>query len=252
MAGHSHWAKIKRAKASTDAKKGQIWSKLARKIIVAARTGGGNPADNLQLRYAIEEARAANMPKDTIENAIKKGIGEVGSTNYEHIIYEGYGPGGVAIMVECLTDNRNRTAPELRKIFERAGGQLGSTNCVAWMFTQKGIFTVPADAISEDELIEICLEAGADDVRKEGDVYEITSQVSDFTKVKDALTEKGIELIQAEIAMVPNNTVSLAPDKARQVISLVETLEDHDDVQKVFSNLDIPDELAAELEKASG
>jgi len=252
MAGHSHWAKIKRAKASTDAKKGQIWSKLARKIIVAARTGGGNPADNLQLRYAIEEARAANMPKDTIENAIKKGIGEVGSTNYEHIIYEGYGPGGVAIMVECLTDNRNRTAPELRKIFERAGGQLGSTNCVAWMFTQKGIFTVPADAISEDELIEICLDAGADDVRKEGDVYEITSQVSDFTKVKDALTEKGIELIQAEIAMVPNNTVSLAPDKARQVISLVEALEDHDDVQKVFSNLDIPDELAAELEKASG
>ena len=252
MAGHSHWAKIKRAKASTDAKKGQIWSKLARKIIVAARTGGGNPADNLQLRYAIEEARAANMPKDTIENAIKKGIGEVGSTNYEHIIYEGYGPGGVAIMVECLTDNRNRTAPELRKIFERAGGQLGSTNCVAWMFTQKGIFTVPADAISEDELIEICLDAGADDVRKEGDVYEITSQVSDFTKVKDALTERGIELIQAEIAMVPNNTVSLAPDKARQVISLVETLEDHDDVQKVFSNLDIPDELAAELEKASG
>ena len=251
MAGHSHWAKIKRAKASSDAKKGQIWSKLARKIIVAARTGGGNPADNLQLRYAIEEARAANMPKDTIENAIKKGIGEVGSTNYEHIIYEGYGPGGVAIMVECLTDNRNRTAPELRKIFERAGGQLGSTNCVAWMFTQKGIFTVPADAISEDELIEICLDAGADDVRKEGDVYEITSQVSDFTKVKDALTEKGIELIQAEIAMVPNNTVSLAPDKARQVISLVETLEDHDDVQKVFSNLDIPDELAAELEKSA-
>ena len=251
MAGHSHWAKIKRAKASSDAKKGQIWSKLARKIIVAARTGGGNPADNLQLRYAIEEARAANMPKDTIENAIKKGIGEVGSTNYEHIIYEGYGPGGVAIMVECLTDNRNRTAPELRKIFERAGGQLGSTNCVAWMFTQKGIFTVPADAISEDELIEICLDAGADDVRKEGDVYEITSQVADFTKVKDALTEKGIELIQAEIAMVPNNTVSLAPDKARQVISLVETLEDHDDVQKVFSNLDIPDEVAAELEKSA-
>ena len=251
MAGHSHWAKIKRAKASSDAKKGQIWSKLARKIIVAARTGGGNPADNLQLRYAIEEARAANMPKDTIENAIKKGIGEVGSTNYEHIIYEGYGPGGVAIMVECLTDNRNRTAPELRKIFERAGGQLGSTNCVAWMFTQKGIFSVPADAISEDELIEICLDAGADDVRKEGDVYEITSQVSDFTKVKDALTEKGIELIQAEIAMVPNNTITLEPDKARQVISLVETLEDHDDVQKVFSNLDIPDEVAAELEKAS-
>ena len=251
MAGHSHWAKIKRAKASSDAKKGQIWSKLARKIIVAARTGGGNPADNLQLRYAIEEARAANMPKDTIENAIKKGIGEVGSTNYEHIMYEGYGPGGVEIMVECLTDNRNRTAPELRKIFERAGGQLGSTNCVAWMFTQKGIFTVPADAISEDELIEICLDAGADDVRKEGDVYEITSQVADFTKVKDALTEKGIELIQAEIAMVPNNTVSLAPDKARQVISLVETLEDHDDVQKVFSNLDIPDEVAAELEKSA-
>ena len=184
MAGHSHWAGIKRAKAANDARRGKLWSKLARRIIVAAKTGGGSPDENLQLRYAIDDARAANMPKDTISNAVKKGTGELGGENYERVLYEGYGPAGVAVMVDCLTDNRNRTVPEIRKAFERSGGQLGNSNCVAWMFAQKGTFTVAADAVSEDRLLEICLEAGADDVAKEGDAFEIICEVGRFGAVR--------------------------------------------------------------------
>ena len=251
MSGHSHWAKIKRAKAATDARRGRLWSKLARRIIVAARTGGGNPEENLQLRYAIEEARAANMPKDTINNAIKRGTGELGSQEFVRVIYEGYGPGGVAIMVDCLTDNRNRTAPEMRKIFERAGGQLGSTNCVAYMFEQKGTFTVPASAAEEDELLETCLEAGAEDVQLEGDVFEITCSVADFSAVKEALADRGIETIAAEIVMLPKTTVQVPEDKVRQVLKLMEALEEHDDVQNVYANLDIPEELAARMQAES-
>jgi len=164
MSGHSHWSKIKRAKASTDARRGRIWSKLARRIIVAAKSGGGKPDENLTLRYAIDDAKAANMPNDTIANAIKKGTGELGSANYEEILYEGYGAGGVAVMCECLTDNRNRTAPELRKIFESAGGQLGASGCVSWMFGQKGTFSIASSATDEDTLMEVALDAGADDV----------------------------------------------------------------------------------------
>ena len=248
MSGHSHWAKIKRAKATTDARRGRLWSKLARRIIVAAKSGGGNPDENLQLRYAIDEAKAANLPKDTITNAIKKGTGELGAENYERILYEGYGPGGVAIMIECLTNNRNRTVPELRKIFERAGGQLGETNCVAWMFTQKGTFTIDASTVEEDALIEICLDAGADDVKKEGDVFEITCEVADFCTVKEALAKKGIETIAAEIAMIPGTTIEVGLDKAQQILNLMEAMEDHDDVQNVFANFHIPDDVAAKLE----
>ncbi|MCD4699880.1 MAG: YebC/PmpR family DNA-binding transcriptional regulator [Phycisphaerae bacterium] len=250
MSGHSHWATIRRSKAANDAKRGRLWSKLARRIIVAAKSGGGNPDENLQLRYAIDDAKSANLPKDTINNAIKKGTGELGAENYERIIYEGYGPGGVAVMVECLTDKRNRTVPELRKIFERAGGQLGETNCVAWMFAQKGTFTITASAVEEDALIEICLDAGADDVKKEGDVFEITCEVVDFRAVKEALAQKGVETIAAEIAMIPDTTVEVGADKARQVLHLMEELEDHDDVQNVFANFDIPDDVAAKLEDA--
>ncbi len=249
MSGHSHWSKIKRAKATTDARRGRLWSKLARRIIVAAKTGGGNPDENLQLRYAIDDAKAANLPKDTIANAIKRGTGELGAANYERIIYEGYGPEGVAVMIECLTDNRNRTVPELRKIFERADGQLGATNCVAWMFAQKGTFTVPTSAIEEDALMEICLDAGADDISKEGDVFEVTCQVGEFHALKEALAEKGVETIAAEIAMIPNTTVKVGADKAQQVLNLMESLEEHDDVQNVFANFDIPDEVAAKLEE---
>ena len=248
MSGHSHWAKIKRSKATVDARRGREWSKLARRIIVAARVGGGKPEENLSLRYAIDDARAANMPKDTIANAIKRGTGEIGAENYEQVIYEGYGPGGVAIMVDCLTDNRNRTVPELRKIFERAGGQLGSSNCVAYMFEQKGTFTISADLTDEDTLLELALDAGAEDVRKETDVFEITCAPADFSAVKEALAVAGIETIAAEIAMVPTTSVTIAEDRARQVLTLMETLQDSEDVQNVYSNFDIPDDVAAKLE----
>ena len=174
MSGHSHWATIKRAKAANDAKRGKNWSKLARAIIVAARHGGSNPDDNLTLRYAIDKARAANMPNDTINNAVKKGSGELQAETYETVMYEGYGPGGVAFMVECATDNRHRTAPEMRKIFERGGGQLGTGNCVAWMFEQKGTFAITGENIVEDKLMEIALDAGAEDVTHDGDLFEVT------------------------------------------------------------------------------
>jgi len=245
MSGHSHWAKIKRAKGSNDAKRGREWSKLARRIIVAAKGGGGNPDENLSLRYAIDEAKAASMPKDTIANAIKKGTGELGATTYETILYEGYGPAGVAFMVECLTDNRNRTAPEMRKIFERSGGQLGSSNCVAWMFEQKGSFVISTDKVGEDQLMEIALEAGADDVRTEGDVYNVVCPPAAFHAVKTALAEKKIETISGELSMLPKTTVQVAADKAHQVLTLMENLEDQDDVQKVYANFDIPDEVMA-------
>jgi len=248
MSGHSHWARIKRSKAANDAKRGQVWSKLARRIIVAAKTGGGNPEDNLQLRYAIEEAKAANMPNDTINKAIKKGTGELGAENYEHVIYEGYGPGGVAFLIDCLTDNRNRTAPEMRKLFERAGGQLGSSNCVAWMFEKKGSFVISADKADEDTLMEIALQAGADDVRTEGDLFEVVCQVQAFSAVKEALAEREIETEAAEIAMVPTNTVTVEGDKAQQVLRLMEAFEDHEDVQNVYANFDVPDDVMAEAE----
>lgn len=249
MSGHSHWAKIRRAKASTDAKRGRVWSKLARKIIVAAKVGGGNPDDNLQLRYAIDEAKSANMPNDTIDKAIKKGTGTLEAQTYEEMVYEGYGPGGVAFLVDCLTDNRNRIAAEMRKIFERAGGQLGASNCVAWMFEKKGTFVISSEKADEDTLMEIALDAGADDVTSEGDLFEIVCQVSAFAAVKQALSERGIEPDAAEIAMIPKNTVTVKADKARQVLNLMEALEEHEDVQNAYANFDIPDEIMAEVEK---
>jgi YebC/PmpR family DNA-binding regulatory protein len=246
MSGHSHWATIRRSKAANDAKRGRQWSKLARRIIVAAKAGGGNPEENLALRYAIDDAKGANMPNDTIKKAIMKGAGELGSESYEEAVYEGYGAGGVAFLVECLTDNRNRTAPEMRKIFERAGGQLGSTNCVAWMFEKKGTFVVSSEASDEDTLMEIALEAGADDVTAEGDLFEIVCQPGTFSDVKQSLADRSVETIAAEVAMVPTNTVTVAGDQARKVLRLMEELEDHDDVQNVYANFDMPDEVMAE------
>jgi YebC/PmpR family DNA-binding regulatory protein len=241
---------VKRYKAVTDSRRGALWSKLARRIIVAAKHGGGNPDDNLTLRYAIDEARAENMPNDTIDKAIKKGTGELGAVNYETIMYEGYGPGGVAFMVDCLTDNRSRTAPEMRKIFERAGGQLGVAGCVGWMFEHKGTFVIAADQTDEDALMEIALEAGADDVKSEGDLFEVTCSVAAFGGVKAALAVRKIATLSASMGMVPKNTVPVAADKAQQVINLVETLEEHEDVQNVYANFDIPEEiLAAALKK---
>lgn len=250
MSGHSHWSKIKRAKASTDAKRGREWSKLARKVIVAAKNGG-NPDDNLSLRYAIDEAKSANMPNDTIAKAIKKGTGELGAANYEDLVYEGYGPGGAAFLVECLTDNRNRTAPELRRLFDKAGGQLSASGSVAYLFKKLGRFVVAADQTDEDTLMEVALEAGADDVVRDDDVFEITCDVTAYAAVKDVLDAREIATTEAEISMIPDSTMTVPADKAKQIIGLAEALEDHDDVQKVYSNFEIPDEVMAELENGS-
>lgn len=243
MSGHSHWSKVKRYKGVADARRSKVWSKLARKIIVAAKHGGGNPDDNLSLRYAIDEARAENMPNDTIDKAIKKGTGALGVAEYESIMYEGYGPAGVAFMVDVLTDNRARTAPELRKIFERAGGQLGATNCVAWMFEKKGTFVIAVDKASEDALMELALEAGADDVTKDEEIFEITCQIPAFITVKNALAQNNIETISAAIGMTPKTTVQVGADKSQQVMNLLDALEDHEDVQNVYANFDMPEEL---------
>ena len=250
MSGHSHWAGIKHKKAANDAKRGRVWSKIARMIIVAAKAGGGDPAQNLTLRYAIDKAKAANMPKDTIEKAVKKGTGELGAVNYEDVLYEGYGPGGVAIMVDGLTDNRNRTAPEIKKIFEKRGGSLGASGCVNWMFSKKGLITVRADAIAEDDLMEIALSAGADDMDNTGEVYELTCEAGAYEQLKKGLEEKEIPTEIAEISMVPQNMVSVGDaNTARKILGLMEDLEDHDDVLNVYANFDIPDDILAKAEE---
>jgi YebC/PmpR family DNA-binding regulatory protein len=248
MSGHSHWAGIKYKKAAADAKRGKVWSKLARMIIVAAKAGGGDPAANLSLRYAIDKAKAANMPKDTIEKAIKKGTGEIEGVSFEEVLYEGYGPSGVAIMVEALTDNRNRTTPEIKRLFERHNGSLGTTGCVNWMFSKKGLITVSTEQADEDELLEIALAAGADDMQNTGSVYEITCEPSAYEKLKKTLQEKEIPTEVAEISMVPQNTVAVDnAAMATKIISLMEALDDHDDVQNTYSNFDIPDEVMARI-----
>jgi len=250
MSGHSHWAGIKHKKALVDAKRGKLWSKLAKAIIIAAKAGGGDPDANLRLRYAIDDAKAVSMPKDNIQRAIKKGTGELEGGNLEEVVYEGYGAGGVAILCIVLTDNRNRTATEIRKIFELAHGKLGSTNCVAWMFQSKGLFLIPTDRTTEDALMEIALEAGADDVTTQGKNFEVTCDPSVYQKVTDALTKAGIEPEVREISRIPANTVDLDADTARKVLKLMERLDDHDDVQSVSSNFNIPDEVMAEIGEA--
>ncbi len=250
MSGHSHWAGIKHKKALVDAKRGKVWSKLARMLIVAAKGGGGDPSQNLALRYAIDKAKAANMPKDTIEKAIKKGTGELGTVNFEEILYEGYAPGGVAIMVEALTDNRHRTAPEIKRLFERFGSSLGATGCVNWMFKKKGLITVNISDVKEDELMEAALSAGADDMKTTGSSYEITCAPADFDKLKDALKGKNIPMQVAEILMVPQTTVPVDNEEtAKKIISMMEAFEDHDDVQNVYANFDIADEIMSKIEK---
>jgi len=249
MSGHSHWAGIKYKKAANDAKRGKVWSKLAKAIIVAAKSGGPDPSQNLTLRYAVDKAKAANMPKDTIEKAIKKGTGEIGAVNFEQVLYEGYAPGGVAVMVDALTDNRNRTAPEVKRIFEKHSGSLGTSGCVNWMFSKKGLITIAADDISEDELMEFALTAGADDMQTISDVYEITCEPGAYEQLKQALDEKEINTQVAEISMVPANTVSVEDQNtAKKIISMMEAFEDHDDVQNVYANFDIPEEIMKQLE----
>jgi len=249
MSGHSHWAGIKYKKAAVDAKRGKTWSKIARMIIVAAKSGGGDPAANLPLRYAIDKAKAANMPKDTIAKAIKRGTGELGAANFEEVLYEGYGPAGVAIMVEALTDNRNRTVPEIKRIFERHGGSMGTTGCVSWMFSKKGLITVGTAETDEDQLMEIALNAGADDMQNTGEVYEITCDPAAYERLKETLKEKEIPTQVTEISMVPQSTVPIDDEStAKKIISLMDAFEDHDDVQNTYANFDIPDEVVSRIE----
>jgi len=248
MAGHSKWANIKHRKARQDAKKGKVWSKCSRAIIMAARNGGGDPDTNLALRYAIEEAKAANMPKDTIEKAVKKGSGELGAESYEAMAYEGYGPGGVAVLVEALTDNRNRTAGEVRSIFDKHGGNLGTSGSVAFVFDQRGMFLIGKTAADEEQVMEAAMEAGAEDISEEGDQWQILCEQSDFHQVSQAFDQAGIKPAVAQITMIPNNTVEVTGDLVRKIMNLIDALEDNDDVQKVHTNADIPDDELAALE----
>lgn len=247
MAGHSHWANIARKKSLVDAKRGKLWSKLSKAIIVAAKMGGGDPDANLRLRYAIDAARAISMPKDNISRAIKRGTGELEGGNLEEALYEGYGPGGVAVLCEILTDNRNRTASEVRKLFELSGGKLGASGCVAWMFERKGMFLIPAAQIDEDALVELALEAGADDVKRTSDGFEVTCDPSVFQQVSDALTRRGLKPESSQISRIPTSTVDLDAETGRNVLKLMERLDDHDDVQSVSANFNIPDEAMAEM-----
>lgn len=247
MAGHSHAANIAHRKGLVDAKRGKLFSKLCRAIYVAAKTGGADPTSNLRLRYAIDKARAVSCPKENIERAIKKGTGELGGENFEEVVYEGYGPSGVAVMCEILTDNRNRTAGELRKIFDICGGSLGSTGCVSYLFSYKGLFLVPVKAATEERLMETALEAGADDIATGDEYHEITCDPKAFEDVKKALEDAGIVAESAEMRHLPSNSVALDPDAARKMMKLRDLLDENDDVQNVYSNEIIPEEILSEF-----
>lgn len=241
MSGHSKWATIKHAKGAADAKRGQLFTKFIKEISIAARMGGGDPNSNPRLRTAVLKARASNMPKDNIERAIKKGTGELGNAVFEEKLYEGYGPSGVAILVEVLTDNNNRAAANVRNIFSKTGGNLGATGSVAYMFNRKGVIEYDAEAVSEDEIMEVGLEAGADDITNEGGVITVTTDPADFENVLEALQEKGYESVSAGVSMVPDTYIDLDMDAAAKVQKLVDRLEEDDDVQNVYTNADFPE-----------
>lgn len=247
MAGHSHWANIANKKARVDSKRSKLWSKLSKYIIVAARIGGGDPDSNFRLRTAINDAKAVSMPRENIERAIKKGTGELEGGNVEEIVYEGYGPAGVAVMCDIMTDNRNRTAPEIRKIFDVHGGNLGGTGCVAYMFERRGLISVPMAGTSEEQVMEIAMEHGALDVEADGDRIEVTTPPESFTEVVDALEAAGIKPDVKQITRVAQNTVDVDAETAKTVLKLLETLEDHDDVQTVSTNLNFDNEALATL-----
>ncbi len=247
MAGHSRWANIKHKKAASDAKRGRLWSKACRDVIMAARGGGGNIDENLRLRMAVDKAKAVNVPKDTIDRAIKKGTGELEGETYEEMSYEGYGPGGVAILCRALTDNRTRTAPEIKKIFDRRGCSLGTPNCVAWMFSQKGVISIEPGKTTEDRLMEIALDAGADDVSSSEGGFEVLCTPAAFESVKAAIEKAGIAVQSADVSMIASNLVRLDRETTAKALKLLEELEEHDDVQNVASNLDIPEEMMREL-----
>lgn len=243
MSGHSKWSTIKRKKAKVDAQRGKIFTRLSKEIIVAARLGGGDPDNNPRLKAAIMRAKEANIPNDNIQRAIMKGTGELGGGNYEELIYEGYGPGGVAVMMEIMTDNRNRTAGEIRHLFAKNGGNLGETGCVAWQFQKKGLIVVePGSDLNEDDLLLAALDAGAEDMKTEEDSYEIYTAPEEVEAVRQKLVEQGIVVAAAEVTMLPQTTVKLSGKEAEQMLKLMEALEDHDDVQEVYANFEIDEQ----------
>ena len=247
MSGHSKWASIKHKKGAADAKRGKIFTKIIKEISVAARLGGGDPDGNPRLRTAILNAKSNNMPADNVTRAIKKGTGELEGVHYEEATYEGYGPGGAAIFLEAMTDNKNRTVSEIRAALGKAGGNLGETGCVGWMFEKKGRITVKTDAKSEDDLMELAIYAGADDMQTVDDHYEITTAVENFETVRKALEEAGVPMDTAELTRIPQNTVLLDEKKGKALLKLMDILEDHDDIQKAYSNFEIPDDVMATI-----
>jgi len=247
MSGHSKWSSIKHKKAKTDAQRGKLFSRMIKEITLAARKGGGNTDGNPRLRTAVQTAKAANMPADNITKAIKKGTGELPGTNYEECVYEGYAPGGIAMIVEIVTDNKNRTSSELRKIFSKCGGHLGNSGCVSWLFHKKGIATIEKEKSSEDELMEISLDANAEDLQLDGDMYVLTSSPENFDKLKAILAEKEIEPTYADVTLLPETTVSVKGKEAEQVLRLAEALEEYEDTQHVYANFDVPEDMLKEL-----
>jgi YebC/PmpR family DNA-binding regulatory protein len=247
VSGHSRWSQIKRKKGKNDQQRGKLFSKLIREITTAARVGGGDPKGNMRLKAAVEEARSVNMPGDTLKRAVQKGTGELPGETYEEVTYEGYAPGGVAVMVKTLTNNKNRTAPEIRHAFAKFGGNLAEVGSVGWMFERRGVVQVEASRVDEDELLTLALEAGAADMRRTDQVFEVTTGVPEFEAVRQALEQRGITTLSAELTYVPQSTVRLEGKEAQQVLRLVEGLEDLDDVQHVYANFDIPDEVLETL-----
>jgi YebC/PmpR family DNA-binding regulatory protein len=250
MSGHSHWATIKHKKGAIDAKRGKLWSKLSRAIIIAAKHGGGDPSMNLKLRYAIDKARSVSMPKDNIERAIKRGTGDLDGAIFEELTYEGYGPGGVAVLVDVLTDNRNRTNGEVRKIFERTGGKMGSAGTVAYLFDRKGVFSVEVSKVDEDTLLGVILEAGADDLKRVGDHFEVLCDPHIFNDVKGALEKANVPMTMAEITNLPKVPTEVDVEAGLKVMRLMDALDDHDDVQNVYTSVHMTAELALAMEKA--
>jgi len=246
MAGHSHSANIAVRKGKQDALRAKLYSKLSRYIIIAARSGGGDPDTNLKLRYAIDKARAVSMPRDNIERAIKRGTGELAGAAEEELSYEGFGPGGAAIFVEALTDNRNRTNGEVRKIFEKGGGNMGAPGCVAYLFERKGLFTVEAGKVDEDTLMSVALEAGAEDLKRTGNAFEVSSDPTAFSQVQEAIAKAGIPTTSAEIAQVPKTTLDVDLEMGKRIVKLMDMLADHDDVQNVYTNANLSDEMTAD------
>lgn len=247
MSGHNKWSTIKHKKGAADAKRGKVFSKIIKEISIAARMGGGDPEGNPRLRTVLNAARNANMPKENIERAIKRGTGEIAGVTYEEITYEGYGPGGVAVLVEALTDNKNRTVAEIRHIFDKYNGNLGETGCVNWIFEKKGVINIPTEGLTEDQVMELALENGALDVKMVDDIFEITTDPGEFETVRKAVEDAGWKIEEASITMIPQNSVKLDGKKAEQMLKMMDVLDDHDDLQNVYANFDISDEEMMKL-----